>query len=90
MASKSSYPPLTLEDLSDILFAHRQWERSAGQEGHTAELSGANLESLDLGDYDLAGLDFRGASLAHVKFGNALVEGTISNSDNCGVEPHSP
>ncbi|MFZ5448068.1 MAG: pentapeptide repeat-containing protein [Thermodesulfobacteriota bacterium] len=75
MAQKSSPPPLTLEDFSGIMAAHRQWLDSGGHEGQKAELAGANLEGLDLSGYNLSHLDFRGANLARVKFGDASVEG---------------
>jgi uncharacterized protein YjbI with pentapeptide repeats len=76
MASKSSPPPpLTPEEFSGMLAAHRQWGRFGGKEGQKADLSGANLAGLDLDAYDLSGLDFRGANLFRVKFGDAHVEG---------------
>ncbi len=76
MASKPSPPPpLTPEEFSEIMAAHRQWLYSGGQEGHQAELVGVNLQGLDLSGYNLSGLDFREANLARVKFGDAHVEG---------------
>jgi uncharacterized protein YjbI with pentapeptide repeats len=75
MAQKSSPPPLTPEDFSGIMAAHRQWEESGGQEGKKAEFSGANLQGLDLSGYNLSGLDFRGANLSRGRFGDTPVEG---------------
>lgn len=85
MVGKSSPPsPLTLDELIDIISAHRQWERSGGQEGEKAVLSGANLEGLDLDGYDLSNLDFREAKLARVKFGDSLVEGANFQASELG------
>jgi uncharacterized protein YjbI with pentapeptide repeats len=70
----SSPPPLTLDELSEIIAAHRCWLRSEGKEGQEADLSGANLEGLDLSGCDLSHLNFWRANLARVKFGDAHVE----------------
>lgn len=81
MASKPSPPPpLTPEDFSGIMDAHRQWLDSGGQEVQKAEFGGANLQGLDLSGYSLSGLDFREANLARVKFGDAQVEETSFRS----------
>lgn len=77
MARKPSPPPpLTIDELSDMIIAHRRWLRYEGKEGQKADLSGANLEGLNLDGYDLSQLDFRGANLARVKFGGAPVGDT--------------
>jgi len=44
-------PPQSI--LSELLQQHRAWLESSGEAGHQADLSGANLEGMDLTDADL-------------------------------------
>jgi hypothetical protein len=44
MGRKSSPPPLTPEEFSGMLAAHRRWLRSGGQGGQKDDLPDADLE----------------------------------------------
>ena len=74
------------QELEQILADHRRWLESEKRQGKRADLSGANLDGLDLSGVLLSGANFRGASLnktnlssaqlIHADFSGASLQGT--------------
>jgi len=79
------------DELAHILEEHAHWLASAEQRGARADLSGAQLDAIDLSGADLSGALLRGASLnganlQRVQLTHAeLVDASLQNADLSGA-----
>jgi uncharacterized protein YjbI with pentapeptide repeats len=79
------------DELARILDEHARWLASAEQKGARADLSGAQLDAIDLSDVDLSGARLRGvslngANLQRVQLTHAdLVDASLQRADLSGA-----
>ena len=72
--------------VNNAVSGHIQWLRTAGREGHLAELEGANLSGVDLHAVNLANAHLRGAILADANCDDAQLQGAdLRNVDFSGA-----
>jgi hypothetical protein len=64
-----------MENVKEILAAHKTWLESADEEGERADLRGADLRGADLQGADLQGADLQGANLQGADLQGANLQG---------------
>ena len=75
MGNNSEWWDPSSQELKELLKRHEHWVKSEYQKGQRADLSGANLQDVDLPKVELAGAILKGAHLGGANLSNAHLRG---------------